>query len=175
MLSRATYRGSRRKIVLAFDLGTTYSGISYRYALPQFLYLNCLDVPQYPWSRPSTRDKTSNKVHNLPSYLQQSGFGSAELHLSLGSPHRSTSAALRRYPQSSTMIKWVKCVQRALKLFDTKLSRLQTMGIGWRLNGMVLFSPIDKDSSGVRTNTPGSSYIFVQKYLKDRIARYQRS
>jgi hypothetical protein len=33
MLSRPTYRGLRRKLVLAFDLGTTYSGISYRYAL----------------------------------------------------------------------------------------------------------------------------------------------
>ena len=31
MMSRPTYRGLRRKIVLAFDLGTTYSGISYRY------------------------------------------------------------------------------------------------------------------------------------------------
>jgi len=30
MLSRAAYGGSRGKIVLGFDVGTTYSGISYR-------------------------------------------------------------------------------------------------------------------------------------------------
>ena len=28
--TRAIYRGPRRKLVLAFDVGTTYSGISYR-------------------------------------------------------------------------------------------------------------------------------------------------
>jgi hypothetical protein len=32
--SRKAYSGSRRKIVLAFDVGTTYSGISYRQGLP---------------------------------------------------------------------------------------------------------------------------------------------
>jgi hypothetical protein len=31
--SRSVYRGARRKLVLAFDVGTTYSGISYRYIL----------------------------------------------------------------------------------------------------------------------------------------------
>jgi hypothetical protein len=30
MSTRAIYRGPRRKLVLAFDVGTTYSGISYR-------------------------------------------------------------------------------------------------------------------------------------------------
>jgi len=30
MTSRAAYDGTRRKIVLGFDVGTTYSGISYR-------------------------------------------------------------------------------------------------------------------------------------------------
>ena len=30
---RSVYRGARRKLVLAFDVGTTYSGISYRYIL----------------------------------------------------------------------------------------------------------------------------------------------
>lgn len=29
MISRQPYHGSRRKLVLAFDVGTTYSGISY--------------------------------------------------------------------------------------------------------------------------------------------------
>ncbi len=29
--ARSPYSGSRRKLVLAFDVGTTYSGISYRY------------------------------------------------------------------------------------------------------------------------------------------------
>lgn len=29
MISRQPYHGSRRKLVLAFDIGTTYSGISY--------------------------------------------------------------------------------------------------------------------------------------------------
>jgi len=28
--SRSVYRGSGRKLILAFDVGTTYSGISYR-------------------------------------------------------------------------------------------------------------------------------------------------
>ena len=32
--SRSVYRGARRKLVLAFDVGTTYSGISYRYSPP---------------------------------------------------------------------------------------------------------------------------------------------
>jgi len=32
--SRSIYRGARRKLVLAFDVGTTYSGISYWYILP---------------------------------------------------------------------------------------------------------------------------------------------
>ena len=32
--SRAVYRGAQRKLVLAFDVGTTYSGISYRYIPP---------------------------------------------------------------------------------------------------------------------------------------------
>ena len=31
MSTRAIYHGSRRKLVLAFDVGTAYSGISYRY------------------------------------------------------------------------------------------------------------------------------------------------
>ena len=31
--SRSVYRGARRKLVLAFDVGTTYSSISYRYIL----------------------------------------------------------------------------------------------------------------------------------------------
>jgi len=31
--SRTAFRGPRRKLVLAFDVGTTYSGISYRYAI----------------------------------------------------------------------------------------------------------------------------------------------
>jgi len=30
MTSRPKYSGTRRKLVLAFDVGTTYSGISYR-------------------------------------------------------------------------------------------------------------------------------------------------
>ena len=30
MTTRAIYRGPQRKLVLAFDVGTTYSGISYR-------------------------------------------------------------------------------------------------------------------------------------------------
>ena len=30
--SRSAFRGPRRKLVLAFDVGTTYSGISYRCA-----------------------------------------------------------------------------------------------------------------------------------------------
>ena len=30
--SRSAYNGRTRKIVLAFDVGTTFSGISYRYA-----------------------------------------------------------------------------------------------------------------------------------------------
>jgi len=29
--SRSAFRGRSRKLVLAFDVGTTYSGISYRY------------------------------------------------------------------------------------------------------------------------------------------------
>ena len=39
MLTRAIYRGPRRQLVLAFDVGTTYSGISYRY------YTSLLRVP----------------------------------------------------------------------------------------------------------------------------------
>jgi hypothetical protein len=32
--SRSIYRGARRKLVLAFDIGVAYSGISYRYIPP---------------------------------------------------------------------------------------------------------------------------------------------
>ncbi len=31
MAGREAYNGSRRKLAIAFDLGTTFSGISYRY------------------------------------------------------------------------------------------------------------------------------------------------
>jgi len=34
MTSRPKYSGTRRKLVLAFDVGTTYSGISYRSVSP---------------------------------------------------------------------------------------------------------------------------------------------
>jgi hypothetical protein len=30
-MPRPIYSGTRRKLVLAFDVGTTYSGVSYRY------------------------------------------------------------------------------------------------------------------------------------------------
>ena len=43
MSTRAIYQGPRRKLVLAFDVGTTYSGISYRYDYLQnfvWSYLN---------------------------------------------------------------------------------------------------------------------------------------
>ena len=33
MQPRSPYTGPRRKLVLAFDVGTTYSGVSYRYVL----------------------------------------------------------------------------------------------------------------------------------------------
>ncbi|KIM46840.1 hypothetical protein M413DRAFT_264068 [Hebeloma cylindrosporum] len=45
MSSRANYQGLRRKLVLAFDLGTTYSGISY----------SILDPGQVPEIKPVTR------------------------------------------------------------------------------------------------------------------------
>ena len=36
--SRTVYSGRTRKVVLAFDVGTTFSGISYRYGKPALLY-----------------------------------------------------------------------------------------------------------------------------------------
>ena len=37
MSSRSAFHGSARKLVLAFDVGMTYSGISYRYATLQIV------------------------------------------------------------------------------------------------------------------------------------------
>ena len=36
MADRKVYAGSRRRLVLAFDIGTTYSGISFRFV---YVYL----------------------------------------------------------------------------------------------------------------------------------------
>jgi hypothetical protein len=63
--SISVYRGSRLKLVLAFDVGTTYSSISYRYIPPCQCYaLNrvfvqiadaCLDSFLYPGKVPEIK------------------------------------------------------------------------------------------------------------------------
>ncbi|KAF8959248.1 hypothetical protein BDZ97DRAFT_1402193 [Flammula alnicola] len=52
MPSRAIYRGSRRKLVLAFDIGTTYSGVSY----------SILDPGQIPEIKGVTRFPAQEKT-----------------------------------------------------------------------------------------------------------------
>ena len=59
---RSVYRGARRKLVLAFDVGTTYSGISYRYQAHRFfiqvadrLLDSLLDPGQVPEIKGITR------------------------------------------------------------------------------------------------------------------------
>ena len=70
MASRSAYRGQKRKLVLAFDVGTTYSGISYRFVrsilfswsiifagacLIPFHDYSILDPGQTPEIKPVTR------------------------------------------------------------------------------------------------------------------------
>ncbi|EDR07836.1 uncharacterized protein LACBIDRAFT_327574 [Laccaria bicolor S238N-H82] len=63
MSSRPPYKGSRRKLVMAFDVGTTFSGISYRYLgrlLTLFSFILCstcsiLDPGQVPEVKGVTR------------------------------------------------------------------------------------------------------------------------
>jgi hypothetical protein len=42
MASRSIYRGQKRKLVLAFDVGTTFSGISYRFETNSVLLVDYL-------------------------------------------------------------------------------------------------------------------------------------
>ena len=43
------YMGSKRRLVIAFDLGTTFSGVSYRFAFLMILYAPALTVPAVFW------------------------------------------------------------------------------------------------------------------------------
>ena len=47
MQPRSPYTGPRRKLVLAFDVGTTYSGVSYRYepSIRRLILINSSYVP----------------------------------------------------------------------------------------------------------------------------------
>ena len=47
--SNAVYMGSKRRLVIAFDLGTTFSGVSYRFAFLMILYAPALTVPAVFW------------------------------------------------------------------------------------------------------------------------------
>jgi hypothetical protein len=62
--NRSVFRGARRKLVLAFDVGTTYSGISYRY-IPSLPYPvnsqvadTCLDSVLDPGQVPEIKGVT---------------------------------------------------------------------------------------------------------------------
>ena len=54
MSSRTAYKGSRRRLVLAFDIGTTYSGISYRCV--QIFVLTAVSRDTYTQVFPSILD-----------------------------------------------------------------------------------------------------------------------
>jgi hypothetical protein len=80
--------------VLAFDVGTTYSGISYRYEFPRFRTIN---------------DHTVIKVYSIPVKCQKSKvlqgqqssavllFGVVDL-MGVDFPHMSRLVALPKYP-----------------------------------------------------------------------------
>ena len=62
MAFRSVYRGQKRKLVLAFDVGTTFSGISYRFvdgrhtgASSDIFDNSILDPGQVPEIKPVTR------------------------------------------------------------------------------------------------------------------------
>jgi len=46
-LPRATYQGRKRGLLIAFDVGTTYSGASYAYALNFIVALSRLPNKEY--------------------------------------------------------------------------------------------------------------------------------
>lgn len=75
MSTRSKYQGTRRRLVLAFDVGTTFSGISYRYEVSWLLAgrttysqtcCSVLDPGQVPEIKGVTRSVHANKVSSLP-------------------------------------------------------------------------------------------------------------
>jgi len=80
MSSRQPYHGPHRKLVLAFDVGTTYSGVSYsildpglvpeiqgvtRYAIQVISDERCLNMPQVSRSTESRRRLEDTLCHLL--------------------------------------------------------------------------------------------------------------
>ena len=143
--SRSVYRGARRKLVLAFDVGTTYSGISYRFishchAVNRvFIQVAdvCLDSLLDPGQVPEIKGVT--RWGHLAIGID-GGYWTRRM--MIGSQLMSISVALPRYRPSSTMIwleKFVPSVQRRCGRASTRLLKMRT---GWKQNGKVGLSRI---------------------------------
>ena len=140
MASRSVFRGARRKLVLAFDVGTTYSGISYRYiSLPYLIQVandwgldSLLDPGQVPEIKGITRWGAWGEHHQICDSTR----------MMVGSQLMSTSVVLPRYLPSSTMIGTEKFVQSVRRLCGRAFTRLLKMRTGWKQNGNVGLSRI---------------------------------
>ena len=102
MISRQPYHGARRKLVLAFDVGTTYSGISY----------SILDPGEVPEIKGVTR-------HDV--FILRLG----PAHFRLGFQPRTMWVAIRKYHPFSITIGMESYVLSVPKLCKKVLSNRQ--------------------------------------------------
>jgi hypothetical protein len=89
--TRKIYSGSRRILVLAFDVGTTFSGVSYAFLDPG-------DVP---------------KIHGVTRSVFCSFHARENIHSGTDSLAKSTLPAAQRSPPSCTMMKKARCRPQA--------------------------------------------------------------
>jgi hypothetical protein len=65
VFTQSAHDGSKRKLIIAFDVGTTYSGVSYTCVQVQFfpwLWLISILILQDPHSGPGTRNQRCYEV-----------------------------------------------------------------------------------------------------------------
>lgn len=131
MTSRPAFSGPRRKLVLAFDVGTTYSGISYRYVA---VVSGCVDAATilivHRLHLASLTQGRSQKSKVLRGRRSPAPIAAAERGspiVDVGSRRTNTSLARPRSQRSSTMIAVATCrpwVRRRCARAST--SRLRT-------------------------------------------------
>jgi hypothetical protein len=108
MLPRQQYKGSERKLVLAFDVGTTLSGVSY-----------CiLDTGEVPIIRGVSRSVTSMSLQVAHSVVVADILP------------KSKSAVTPKYHRLSTMIFREKSAQWVPRLFENRSSNRQKTMVG---------------------------------------------
>jgi len=75
--SISVYQGIKRKLILSFDVGTTYSGISYRYVFERLQHMTgaslilCDNSILYPGELPEIKTVTRlvHNAHTRPCYV----------------------------------------------------------------------------------------------------------